>query len=117
MASLFSTGPAHFFCGVGASFAPLYLGTAEDEPIIELPPEYEQVRNDLAGSRKPLDRQFMGEDAFVGLNLSRWDETVLALVQACPYRSKARGFQAFGSQGAFMQLEGLTFPLWITFPY
>lgn len=116
-ASLQSTGPAHFFCGVGQNSAALYLGTAEDRPIIQVRRFYENVRNDIAGPAVPYDRQFMGVDGIVGITLSRWDQVTLNRIQSTPYRNRIPGVQPFGGRGAFMQLEGLSYPLWVQFPY
>lgn len=116
MAQPYVTGPAHIFIGVGPRGAPLYLGTSEGEPEIALLPEYDQIMNDISGSRKPMDRQFMGEEAMISAVLTRYNEIVLAAAQA-RVRGTIRGAEPFGSIGALMGGEGNAFPLWLVFPY
>ncbi len=114
----YSTGPACFYVGVGPNNAPLFLGTCEGEPTVTFDPDFEPVMNDIGGQRKPIDYQYMGEEADWSCVFTKYNEGVLKLIQTRVYRlTAARGSQPFGSMGSFMALEGQGFPLWVTFPY
>ena len=113
----YSTGPARFYMGVGANFAPVFFGTTEGEPEWIPDPSFEPVYNDLGG-KKPIDWQFLGEEGDWSGVFSRYSEDVLRAIEAKTYRATvSRGLQPFGSQGAFMALEGHAFPMWVLFPY
>ena len=120
MSQPWTTGPALLYCGVGSSFAPLFLGTCERPPRITLRPEYEAYFNDLAGQRIPMDQVFQGEDGIVSIDLNRWDESVLTAIQARPRHSASgsiRGTLQAGDIGTMMKTEGFDYPLWMKFPY
>lgn len=117
MASEYSTGPALVYAGVGPNFRPLFLGTSEGEPEFNWDTQMDPVMNDIGG-KKPIDYQFMGEECLFSAVFSRFNWSVLRLMQAKTFRATAaRGVQAFGSMGAFMAGEGHGFPLWVRFPY
>ncbi len=113
----YSTGPAQFFMGVAANYSPVFFGTTEGEPEWTTDASFEPVNNDIGG-HKPIDWQFMGEEGDWSGVFSKYSEAVLRLIEAKTYRATAlRGVQPFGSQGAFMGLEGHGFPMWVRFPY
>src|SRR5579859_623880 len=98
MATPFVTGPAHMFVGTtrvtngvpqGAGVV-FYLGTSEGSPDIDIKPVYEPVYNDLSGST-PFDLSYMGEEAYITADLTRWNEAVYAAIQARPRHSLAGG--------------------------
>ncbi len=113
-AKLQTTGPVYVFCGA----SPQYLGTAEREPRIQIRRRYSPVFNDMGGDT-PFDYQYMGEEAFVTVDLNRYDESVYAKIAAQPNGdgSEERGSCKFGDLGTFMIQEARAFPLWLLFPY
>lgn len=120
MAQPYVTGPAHLYVGLGASFAPLYLGTAERTPRIEIRPAWDAVFNDIAGGKIPLDWLYEGEEAFVTADVTRWNEPVYTLLSARPRTSTAgavQGQNVPGDIGTLLISENFAFPLWIQFPY
>ncbi len=116
MAIPYVTGPVHMFVGVGEGYSPLYLGTGERAPSIELLDEFEPVPNDIAGGKIPLDECYQGEHGFVTIDLNRFNEPVYELFTAI-IRGASPGRQPFGTMGSLMQLEGHNYPLWLVFPY
>lgn len=120
MAKLYTTGPAHLFVGVGnvSSKEPVYLGTAETAPDIDIQREYEGVPNDLGGSRLPMDRIYEGEEGMVGGVLTRWNEEVIAALMSVPdFENGTRGLNNQFDLGTLMGSEGFAFPVWVVFPY
>jgi hypothetical protein len=121
MAQLYSTGPAHAYVGIigpgGGTTAVSYLGTCEDAPRIELRPMWDPVFNDLGG-KVPFDESFQGEEAFVNLDLNRYNEGVYAALAARPRPGQGtRGTMVFGDVGALALTENYVFTLLIQFPY
>ncbi len=119
MAQWYSNGAAAIFCAVSTS-GYAFLGHTEDGVDWEEQPIFEDVKNDLMGgaSGAPIDVQYLGETAILSGVLTRYNEPVLALVQARTFRGVApRGSNAFGAIGAFMALENHGFSVVVTAPY
>jgi hypothetical protein len=121
MAQLYSTGPAHAFVGSISSggVTPFYLGTCEVAPQIEVTPRFEEVHNDIGGI-VPFDKQYGGEEAFIGLDLNRYNEGVYAALAARPNSLVAgavRGLNSALDVGTLMLTEGKNVVLWIVFPF
>lgn len=124
MAGLWCTGPAHLFIGLGlgnfanpAVYTPYYVGTDEDSPTIEIAPKYQEVKNDIGGD-DAMDDSYQGRSATIDYNLNRWNEgAIAALEQTNPFSTTLRGTDNPGDVGSLMQTEGLTFPVWVVFPY
>lgn len=122
MAQPYCTGPAHIFVGfparvtrsgaTGASIS--YLGTCAQKPRIKIRKTYKDVPNDLFGD-VPMDKSYKGQDAFVGLDLTRWNEPVAQRIDALP--GTTRGTEAYGDIGTLMVHEYATVVLYIQFPY
>lgn len=95
---------------------PLYLGTGEVAPESEIRRSWEPVMNDLSGG-VAHDMVFRGQEAFTNLNLTRWNESVLRLVQDCPYQlgSNGRGYNSAAEMGSLMIQEGLAFSLYLLY--
>lgn len=127
MAQAWTTGPAHLFAAPqgGGSNSPLYLGTAEKKPDINIITEYEPVMNDLAGQRLPYDRAYSGKEAIISVVLTRMNYHVMAALMTRPNPAAGFGGAAglepdgvnfLNDMGALMGTEGLTYPFWIWFP-
>lgn len=116
MARQYVTGAAHIFVGVGAGYSPVYLGTAERYPKIVLRPNYKPTFADQGGE-VPFDMSFQGEEGFVFADISRWNEATYAALAARPRPNGIRGSNAPGDVGTLLQAEGMTYPLWVYFPY
>lgn len=109
------TGPALIYAGVGGGGSPVFFGTAESTPVIDERPNYEPLMNDLGGSMIPFDFSHQGADAVVTATMTSWKESVFTAMRA--YGGPLPGVSAPGDIGAFMFLEGRSFPLWVVFPY
>jgi hypothetical protein len=128
MAQLYCTGPAHVFVGVPNGFAAngktaFYLGTCEDSPRVTLRPAEEAVFNALTGTKIPFDKSFQGEEAFIGLDLTRYNSRVLNLVRkrsvwsATPAATPGPGVFGSFDLGTLALTEGAAFTCWLVFPY
>lgn len=129
MAQLWTTGPAHIYVATGKAMpgtlasalsagSPLYLGTAEGAPDIQVEPSFTPVMNDIGGQKVPTDWMFDGAEALVVVDLTRWNEAVYATTQAWP-ASQDNTSGTFGAAdiGTLMAHEGMTYDLWVQFPY
>lgn len=113
-------GPCLVHAGVGGSLAakkPVFFGTCEDSPQVQISHQWEPLFNALGGCRLPSDQSYQGENATIRLDLTRWQEVVRQAVSAAPYPGGIAGFHPFGHLGALMKTEGAYFPLWLQFPY
>ena len=118
MAKPYVTGPAHMFTGFNRGANIFYLGTAESAPDVTIKTEWDQVMNDLSGSRLSWDDLWEGEEGYVSATLTRWNWPVLAQMMTRPV-------MAGGVAGAFTNkdigsawlTEGLYFTFYIQFPY
>lgn len=102
-------GPCQWFCGTGASGALEFLGWCEGETRVSFAGAEDEIRTDLGGPAIPSDVQWMGEQAFISGDLSRWDKTVLRKIKSrLPGSGSAvsGGAYAFGAMGALMLAEG-----------
>lgn len=116
-----TTGPAHLYAGVGGASlsakTPLYLGTAETKPDIDIEGAYEALMNDLGGSRMPFDRSWQAEEGAISFVLTRWDYGVALRMMCSPnYLANAAGDNLLEDVGSLMGMEGNTFPFWVVFP-
>ncbi len=118
MAQPYSTGPAHIFIGVGPGGAPIYLGTCEGAPRIEHRAALEPVMNDISGPRVPFDKMWVGEEAMVSVDMTRWNEPVRALALSRWQRGGVipRGTENTFARGTLLITEGMAFGLWVLFP-
>src|SRR5215475_7515838 len=123
-------GPCYMFAGVGGTDGqqPLYLGTAEENPVLIHIPVIVPVRNDIGGER-PFDRQSFGEEAVITFLTNRWDDRIFRM---CLTRSainpdspfspvpSANGVQTGDFRqdmiGVPMMQNRWAFQFWITFP-
>lgn len=121
MAQLYTTGPAHIFVGVGTGTGGLdvaYLGTCENAPRVQLRPASKGVMNAISGTVVPHDKSFQGEEGFIGLDLTRWNQSVLNVVRGRAVPSVGPpGAYLPGDYGTLMITEGRAMRVWMTFPY
>lgn len=127
MAQLYSTGPAHVFvAGTGGTVTthgtPLYLGTAESRPRINIMRHWREAMNDITGQISPMDLMYQGQSGIISVALSRWNEGVY---QRIVHRSVNAGANAADilpgvdsetSVGSLMIHEAQLTHLWLTFP-
>jgi hypothetical protein len=129
MAQAFTTGPALFFVnpnvqgqvavspGLGTASPPIFLGTSEQAPKIELHDEWEPIFNDLSG-KVPYDMSYQGEMAHTFASLTRWNEPVLAVIQKrTRLGANIRGLDQIGDIGSLMLTQGQAYTLWVVFPF
>lgn len=120
MAKAYCTGPVHLWTGTGGALGantPQYLGTFEQAPDIDIKGEWDQVMNDLSGSKLPLDRLFEGEEGMVSGVLTRFNWPTLRRLMARPRFVGTPGFNPSGDIGTYMGQEGCSYNLWCLFPY
>lgn len=136
MSTMYSTGPVLVWVGPQlfkpAYGAPLpagnirFLGTAEQTPQAEERYQQQPAYNDLSGA-VPFDLNFLGGDAIFAIDLTYWDERVLAVINSQPQQmgsipavggAGARGsYSALNGMGLLQAHEGNTITLYIVFPY
>ncbi len=117
MASIFTTGPANIFVGIGANKTMLYLGTCMRPPRIRIRRGNVPVFNDLGGTQIPFDMMSSNQEAFTKGTLNRFNRPVMNALQAMPNPySGVRGLQQAGDIGSLYIQEGLAFPLVMQFP-
>lgn len=98
--------------------SPVFLGTGETAPDIEIRTQWEPLMNDLGGSKVPFDYLCEGEEAIVSVELTRWNEKVLKAIQARPHASGGpRGTQNYLDIGSLMLTENLAYTMWLYFPF
>ena len=136
MATFYSTGPVLVSVGPQV-YSPTYgapssaasiqfLGTAEQTPQSEERYQQQPAYNDLSGA-VPFDLNFLGGDAIFAIDLTRWNENVLAMVNSQPQQMgiipgaggpSARGrYGAVNGMGILQAHEGNTITLYAVFPY
>lgn len=116
MAQPYVRGPIGLHVQIGGTI--FFLGTGERAPRISIKREYEALRSDIAGTRLGLDQSFQGQEAFVTVKLTRWNETILTRLQdSTGAFGVTPGSDNMGDVGTLMVFEGQAFPLWVQFPY
>lgn len=129
-AQSFSTGPVDAWVGIGSlnptpgvPTEPVFLGHSEDGFRVQVRPQWENQYQDVAGSKTPFDRIYLGSDAIITGVLSRWDEKVYAALGAYVDPSGAyfgqgavRGTDAFDDRGTLALAEGAAFEVWFRYP-
>ena len=135
MATFYSTGPVLIWVGPQIikptpytplpTVAPVFLGTAEVSPQGELRRQYQPAYNDMSGA-VPFDLNFLGEDAVLAIDLTRWNENVYARLSDAPRQLTSPTGISRGSypvvgpgvgMGALMAHDGLTTTVYMVFPY
>jgi hypothetical protein len=116
MIGLKSTGPAMFYAGVGPGGTPVFVGTCERAPNLQVRPAFVPHKNSIAGDLAN-DQCFQGEEGWVTADLNRWDDSALALLQARANVGAPRGTYPAGTLGRMMLLEGAAYRLYVQFPF
>jgi len=116
MAQPYVTGPVNLFVRLpDASIE--YLGTGKEAPRLKIVPHWEPVMNDLYGTKIPMDVAYEGEEAFVAVDLTRWNESVYTKLVQRPDVQTDRGRDILDDIGTLMIHEGASHELWLHFPY
>ena len=119
MAIPYVTGAAYLYVGVGASKAPVFLGTAQQKPRIRIKRNYTPVMNDIGGE-EPFDWSYQGQAGMVSVVLSRWNESVYNALANEPNPLRALplvGNDFDGDIGTLINTENVSIPLWVRYPY
>ncbi len=122
MARIYSTGPALIYAGVNDApgVVPVFIGTCQSAPEIDIQPSFHHVMNDLGGNQKPFDRMWEGEEGMVSGVLNRFNYLTLLRMMSRPRTNTATpgtaGINISGDVGTLMGQEGLTYHLWVAFP-
>lgn len=130
------TGACHFFIGRGGvgpatengespddnSFGPEYLGTAEFSPRIQIDKVWIPLFNDLGGPAVPFDLSYAGKQAFLAVDLTRWNSGVLQRIDNAPtfflpLATPGAGTDDLDNVGTLVNTEGFNMTVWAVFPY
>src|SRR4051812_18674385 len=117
MAIPYNTGPVIIGVQTAGRSAPVFLGTAEQAPDYEIRPQFEPIHNDLSGTKVAFDHIYELQDVFVSMVLTRWNEPIVAEIQALPTTLGTRGRNVAGDVGTIMGLEGAAFQTFLWFMY
>ncbi len=116
--SLWCTGPAYLYAGVGAAYAPVFVGTSDTPPGFDLVRGFEPVFTDVGGTRLPTDYLYQGQEAYIDLVLTKYVESAYQAMASVPQKvAGAGGINVDGDIGTLMVTEGGAFPVWVVFPY
>lgn len=136
MATFYSTGPVQIWVGpqvIAPAYGTvlptgpiLYLGTAEVSPQAEIRRQYQPAYNDLSGA-VPFDLNFLGEDAVLAIDLSRWNDFTYQAIARAPNQLNTLGvagsagsYNAVGPRncmGALQSHDGNSLTVYMVFPY
>lgn len=131
MATFYSTGPVLLWVGPQIiknnpytqlpTGTPIFLGTAEVTPSAEIRRQLAPAYNDLSGA-VPFDLNFLGEDAVLAIDLTRWDERTYAIISNYPATfgaaTRARGsWNAVNGMGSLQNTDGWSITVYMVFPY
>jgi hypothetical protein len=103
--------------GIGPIF---FLGWGQRGPRISVRRGWEPLWCDLTGTQIPLDLLYEGQEGNITIELSKYSETTLELLQAMPLGVGRSGtpYADFGwSRGTIMITEGVNPILWLRFPF
>lgn len=120
MAQVYVTGPALIYAGLANALgtSPVFVGTGESAPDIDIKAEFDPVMNDLGGTRVPFDRCFEGEEGMVSVVLNRFNWSAIRQMMSRPrFFTGTPGSNPSGDVGTLMGQEGMTFNLWLVWPF
>lgn len=126
MAQLYTVGPSAIYLAVPAGNSSsagsiFFLGHCEEAPRVQLRPASEAVYNALSGTKVPHDKSQQLEEAFISLDLTRYNQRVVDMARQRSKLSTAPGGVpgVWGplDVGTLMITENAAFVLWMTFPY
>ena len=107
-----------------ATGPPLFLGTAEVSPQAEVRRQFQPAYNDLSGA-VPFDLNFLGEDAILAVDLTRWNEFTYARCATAPGQlstplASRGGYGTVGptkGMGSLQAHDGSCLTVYLVFPY
>lgn len=111
------TGPINVFGRVGYTGSGFYLGTCEQHPIPEGDIEYNEVMNDLGGNKVPADRQFMGAEEIIVLDLNRFNFAGYNVLRSGPSFNGNVGQTSSLARGSFVIQNQNAFELWLVYTF
>jgi hypothetical protein len=120
VAQLYSSGPVDVWAGVGVGNTARFLGHGKRAPKIQPLRRYKKVPCDLGGEQTEFDRMFDGQIVRVSMDLVRYHEDTLLLIEDAAATNALEGLpgvDAEGDVGVLMVQEQQTYPLWLRFPY
>lgn len=121
MSQQYGTGACAWYLGIGAQFAPLFLGWSDGKSRkISNRPAWRPVYSDSHGTEIPADMSYQGQDAIVSSRFTRFNWNTVYALQEYAKRATVLGSPGLdgpGARGSLMLTEGLAYPMWITFPY
>jgi hypothetical protein len=104
-----------------APIPPIYLGTSEFSPYLEVDKQYVPLYNDLGGPLIPFDKAYAGKQAFVAADLTRLNWEGISRIMDDPIFSAGDLDEALndGSSdtGTLILTEGYAFGLYLVWPY
>jgi hypothetical protein len=115
MPQLYSTGPALIYADLNG---PVFVGTCQRAPGISVRPHWTDVQNDLGGT-VAFDVLYESQEAMVTGVINRYSETLYQIMadRASNVLPPVPGSNSSGEIGSLMLTEGLTYELWVVFPY
>jgi hypothetical protein len=99
---------------------PVYLGSAEETPTINIERSFRPWYDDEMGNTNPADDLYDGDSAVVSADVNRWNEPVYAFIASLVNRAPlggVRGLNLAQEIGTSMTMEGFSYPLWVQFPF
>lgn len=105
--------------------APLYLGTCQISPDIDIVPKHLPAYDDETGSQVPFDEVHDGEEGWVFGLFTRFNEETYERLADRPYKGfralgrtiNGRGIEYEGDGGTLIHQEDCGHQLWLRFPY
>lgn len=123
-AQLWVNGPAAVQVGTGSAGALQHLGFTENGVRISFDAKFEDIHTDISGPMIPHDVQMMGEQAYITLDMNKFDEVVLehlmvrmATATYIAAYSSLPGRPGSKAIGTLMQTESAVVRLLINAPY
>lgn len=104
MSTFFVNGPCAVQVGTGASFALEHLGFTKGGVRVSLDGKFEDVHSDYSGPMLPADEQFFGEEAYIRLELNRYNEAIYVKL-AARLNGATEGTPGANSIGTLLQAE------------
>lgn len=95
---------------------PRFIGTGERGPRIRIRRKFSPVYNDIGGPELSFDDLYAGEDAFVFITLTRWNEALYQSLAGTPFPGSSMMGDGPGEIGTAMVTEGAAFPIYLRFP-
>ena len=108
--------PATPAAGKKKDLGPEYLGTCEFSPRVQIDKVWVPLFNDLGGPAVPFDLSYAGKQAFIALDLTRWNDEVVRRFDAAPLFEQDIP-DDLSYVGTLVDTEGYGLTVWCVFPY